>query len=74
MDHISEMQVGKSMKIMYCPYHPMQMFESYIFNMLGTLPLNKKSSWRAMVSMLVHAYNCTRGTAMGLSPCYLMSG
>ena len=27
--------------------------------MLGTLPPNKKSSWRHMVPMLVHAYNCT---------------
>ena len=42
--------------------------------MLGTLPPNKKSSWRDMVPMLVHAYNCTRSTATGFSPYYLMYG
>ena len=26
--------------------------------MLGTLPPNKKSSWRDMVLMLLHVYNC----------------
>ena len=36
-----------------------------------TLP-KKKSSWRDMVPMLVHAYNCTRSTATGFSPYYLM--
>ena len=42
--------------------------------MLGTLPPNKKSSWRDMVPMLVHAYTCTRSTAMGFSPYYLYFG
>ena len=42
--------------------------------MLGTLPPNKKSSWRDMVPMLVHAYNCTGSTVTAFSPHYLMYG
>ena len=42
--------------------------------MLGTLPPNKKSSWRDMVPILVHAYNYTRHTATGFSPYYFMYG
>ena len=42
--------------------------------MLGTLPQNKKSGWRDMVPMLVHVYNCTRSTAIGLRSYYLMYG
>ena len=42
--------------------------------MPGTLPPNKKSSWRDIVLTLVHAYNCTRSTATGFSPYYLMYG
>ena len=36
------------------------------------MPPNKKSSWRDMVLMLVHMYNCTKSTAAGFSPYYLM--
>ena len=42
--------------------------------MLGTLPPNKKSSWRDKVPIIVHAYNYTRSTATGFSPNYLMCG
>ena len=49
-------------------------FNRILINLLGTLPLNKKTSWRGMVVMLVHVYNCTRSTATGFSPYYLMYG
>ena len=42
--------------------------------MFGTLPQNKKSSWRDIVPMLVHVYNYTRSTATGFNPYYLMYG
>ena len=42
--------------------------------MLGTLPQNKKSNWRDMVPTLVQVYNCTRSTATGFIPYYLMYG
>ena len=49
-------------------------FNSTLINMLGTLPKEKKSEWKDHVGMLVHAYNCTRNSAMGFSPYYLMFG
>ena len=42
-------------------------FNHTLINMLGTLPQNKKSSWIDMVPILVHVYNCIRGTATGLA-------
>ena len=33
--------------------------------MLGTLPQNKKSSWRDTVPTLVHAYNCSSQSVFG---------
>ena len=42
--------------------------------MLGTLPKEKKSEWKNHVGTLVHAYNCTRNSATGFSPYYLMFG
>ena len=61
------------------PYHPQtnrqyEWFNSKLINMPGTLPPNIKSSWRDLVPMLVHVYNCTRSTAIGFSPYYLMYG
>ena len=38
------------------------------------MPPNEKSSWRDMVPMFVHAYNCMRNTATGFSPYYIMYG
>ena len=49
-------------------------FNSTLINMLGTLPKEKKSEWKDHVGMLVHAYNCTRNSATGFSPYYLMFG
>ena len=79
-DLISELcKLAKVQKLCTSPYHPQtngqcEHFNSTLLNMLGTLPPNKKSSWRDMVPILVHAYNCTRSTATGFSPCYLMHG
>ena len=40
--------------------------------MLGTLSKKPKSTCREQVPTLVHAYNCTRNSATGFSPYYLM--
>ena len=42
--------------------------------MLRTLPKEKKSEWKNHVGTLVHAYICTRNSATGFSPYYLMFG
>ena len=79
-DLISELcKLAKVWKLHISPYHPQtngqcEWFNSTLINMLGTLPLNKKSSWRDMIPMLVHVYNCTRSTATGFSLYYLMNG
>ena len=79
-DLISELcKLAKVQKLHTSPYHPQtngqyKWFNHTLINVLGTLPPNKKSSWRYMVPMLVHAYNCMRNTATGFSPYYLMYG
>ena len=42
--------------------------------MLLTLPVLHKSFWPDMVSTITHAYNCTRSSATGYSPSFLMFG
>ena len=42
--------------------------------MLGTLPEKPKSTWREQVPTLLHVYNCTKNSATGFSPYYLMFG
>ena len=66
----------KIWKLQTSPHHfqtngQCECFNHALINMLGALP-PKKSSWRDMVTMLVHAYNCTRSTATGFSPYYLV--
>ena len=66
-------------KIWTSPYHPQtngqcERLNSTLINMLGTLPLEKKSEWKNHIGTVVHAYNCTRNSATGFSPYYLMYG
>ena len=66
-------------KIWTSPYHlqtngQCERFNSTLINMLGTLPKEKKSEWQNHVGTLVHGYNCTRNSATGFSPYYLMFG
>ena len=61
------------------PYHPAgngiaERFNRTLLNMLGTLPLDKKSAWKDYISTVVHAYNCTRHDTVGESPHFLMFG
>ena len=42
--------------------------------MLGTLTPEHKKNWKTYVRAMVHAYNCTRNTATGYSPYYLLFG
>ena len=64
-------------KIQTSLYHPQtnsqcERFNSTLINMLGALPPEKK--WKNHIGMLVHAYNCTRNSAIGFSTYYLMYG
>ena len=66
-------------KIWTSPYHlqtsgQCERFNSTVINMLGTLPKEKKSEWKNHIGTLVHAYNCTRNSATGFSPYFLMYG
>ena len=45
-----------------------------LISMIGTLPEKLKVEWPQHVSMLTHAYNCTRNNATGYSLYYLMYG
>ena len=64
-------------KIQTSLYHPQtngqcERFNSTLINMLGMLLPEKKLEWKNHIGTLVHAYNCTRNSAMGFSPYYLM--
>ena len=66
-------------KVRTSPYHPQtngqcERFNGTLINMLGTLDPKEKVDWKTKVSTLVHAYNCTRNTATGFSPYFLMFG
>ena len=49
-------------------------FNATLISMLSTLPKKPKSTWREQVPTLVHAYNCTKNSATGFHPYYLLFG
>ena len=72
-------QVAGVKKLRTSPYHPQtngqcELFNSTLLNMLGTLTPEQKKDWKSHAPAMVHAYNCTRNAATGLSPCYLLFG
>ncbi len=61
------------------PYHPQgnaqcERFNKTLLDLLGTLEDKEKSRWRLHIAPLVHAYNCTKNEATGMSPYFLMFG
>ena len=72
-------EVAGVQKLRTTPYHPQtngqcERFNSTLLNMLGTLTPEQKKDWKTYVPTMVHAYNCTRNTATGYSPYYLLFG
>ena len=69
----------RTQKLQSSLYHPQsnsqyRRFSSTLSGMLGTLPPEWKSDWKGSIGALVHAYNCTRNSAMGFSPYFIMYG
>ena len=61
------------------PYHPQgdpqpERFNRTLLSMLGTLDPKQKQKWSQKISLLVHAYNCSKNEATGYSPYLLMFG
>ena len=72
-------QVAGVQKLRTSPYHPQTngqcgWFNSTLLNMLGTLTPDQKKDWKTYVPAMVHAYNCTKNTATGFCPYYLLFG
>ena len=72
-------QVAGVQKQRTSPYHPQTngqcgQFNSTLLNMLRTLTPEQKEDWKTYVPAMVHAYNCTKNTATGYSPYYLLFG
>ena len=70
-------EVAEVQKLRTSPYHPQtngqcEQFNSTLLNMLGTLTPEQKKDWETYVPAMVHAYNCTRNTATGYNPYYLL--
>ena len=72
-------QLAGVQKLRTSPYHPQtngqcEKFNGTLLNMLETLTPEQKKDWKSHVPALVHAYNCTRNTATGFSPYFLLFG
>ena len=72
-------QIAGVQKLRTSPYHPQtnwqcEQFNSTLLIMLGTLTPEQKKDWKTYVPAMVHAYNCTKKTATGYSPYYLLLG
>ena len=71
---ISELcKLAQVEKVHTTPYHPMtngqcEMFNSTLYNMLGTLSDQDKLDWKANLSSMTHAYNCTQHPSTTYSP------
>ena len=77
---ISELcKLAQVEKVHTTPYHPMingqcERFNSTICNMLGTLSEQDKLDWKAHLSSITQAYNCTQHPSTTYSPYFLMFG
>ena len=77
---ISELcKLAQVEKVHTTPYHPMtngqcERFNSTLCNMLGTLSEQDKLDWKAHLSSMTHAYNCTQQPSTTYSPYFLMFG
>ena len=66
-------------KLHTTPYRPQtnsqcEHFNMTLISMLGTLCPVSKLRWPEQFTTLVHAYNCSRSTATGFKPFFLMYG
>ena len=77
---ISELcKLAQVEKVHTTPYHPMtngqcERFNSTLCNMLGTLSEQEKIDWKAHLSSMTHAYNCTQHPSTTYSSYFLMFG
>ena len=75
---ISELcKLAQVEKVRTTPYHPMtngqcERFNSTLCYMLGTLPEKEKADWKAHLSSMTHAYNCTQLPSTTYCPYFLM--
>ena len=72
-------EVAGVQKLRTSPYHPQtngqcERFNSTLLNMFDTLTPEQKKDWKTYVPPMVHAYNCSRNTATGYIPYYLLFG